>query len=356
MAIYILKRLGLIIPTLIGILLINFTIMQLLPGGPLDSMKAKLAGQDDGFASFQETIADTGGGDEFYGVDAATREDLEEFRQKFGLDKPLYQQFFIMLGNYARFDFGESMFRNGTVGQLILDRVPVSIALGLWSTLLVMAISIPLGIAKAVRDGSRFDFWTSTFIIIAYALPSIILPVLLRMYFAGGGEWGLFPLFGLVSEDFDEMGFFAKIADYFWHIALPVISMSMAGFATYTLLTKNSFLDEIKKQYVTTARAKGLSEKEILYGHVFRNAMLLIISSFPGIFIAVFFTGSLIVETTFSLDGLGRLGFEAIIQRDFPLIFGTLFVFSLVGLLVHLVTDLTYTLVDPRIDFEARNA
>ncbi len=344
------------IPTLFGILLFNFLIIQLVPGGPLDTLKAQLAGETDSYEGFQESVDTQAGGDELLGGDAATASELEAFREKHGLDKPMVQQFFTMIWNYARFDFGDSMFRNGTVLELIWDRIPVSIALGLWSSLLIIFISIPLGIAKAMRDGSRFDFWTSTLIIIAYALPSIILPVLLRMYFSKGGEWGFFPLYGLVSENFDEMSFFGKIADYFWHVTLPVISMALAGFATKTLLTKNSFLDEIKKQYVTTARAKGLSENQILYKHVFRNAMLIVISGFPAIFISVFFTGSIIVETTFSLDGLGRMGYEAVIQRDYPIVFGTLYIFSLIGLFIHLIADLTYVWVDPRIDFEARGA
>ncbi len=356
MALYILKRIGLMIPTLIGILLFNFLIIQLVPGGPLDTLKSQLAGDADSYAGFQDSVDTIGGDTDFQGVDAQTAQYLEEFRQKHGLDKPLYQQFFIMVKNYAMFDFGDSMFRNGSVLELIGERIPISIALGLWSSLLIIFISIPLGIAKAMKDGSRFDFWTSTLIIVAYALPSIILPVLLRMYFAGGSEWGIFPLYGLVSENFDELPWYAKIGDYFWHITLPVISMALAGFATKTLLTKNSFLDEIKKQYVTTARAKGLSENSILYGHVFRNAMLIVISGFPAIFISVFFTGSIIVETTFSLDGLGRMGYEAIIQRDYPIVFGTLYIFSLVGLIIQLLADLTYVWVDPRIDFEARNA
>lgn len=356
MAVYILKRIGLMIPTLIGILLVNFLIIQFVPGGPLDTLKAQLAGDFDSLGSFQESVDSIGESSDFQGVDSSTAAHLEEFREKYGLDKPLYQQFAIMVKNYAMFNFGDSMFLNGSVIDNIVKRIPVSIALGLWSSLLIIFISIPLGIAKAVKDGSRFDFWTSTFIIIAYALRSIILPVLLRMYFSAGSDWGVFPLFGLTSENFDELSFLGKIKDYAWHVFLPVIAMAAVGFATKTLLTKNSFLDEIKKQYVTTARAKGLSENGILYGHVFRNAMLIVISGFPAIFISVFFTGSIVVEATFSLNGLGLMGYEAIIQRDYPLVFGTLYIFSLIGLLVHLITDLTYAWVDPRIDFEGRSA
>lgn len=353
MALYILKRILLMIPTLIGILFINFLIIQFVPGGPVESLMLRLQGSEEFFGALSGESGALGE-DDFAGRDKATEDFIARFREKFALDEPFFVRFAIMLGNYARFDFGDSYFKADNVTKLIFDRVPVSIALGLWSTILIYLISIPLGVAKAVRDGSRFDFYTSTIIIIAYALPSIILPVMLMMYFAGGADWGIFPLRGLVSDNFDELSPLAKIGDYFWHVALPVIAMTISGFATKTLLTKNSFLDEINKLYVLTARAKGLSENGILYGHVFRNAMLIIIAGFPAIFIHVFFSGSLIVETTFSLNGLGRLGFEAVLAHDYPIVFGTLFIFSLIGLIIHLLSDLTYVLVDPRIDFEAR--
>ncbi len=352
MAQYILKRLLLMIPTLIGILFINFCVLQFVPGGPIDTFRAQMEAQEEGFAGGD------GIGESATGVDEFTQRKINAFKTEYGLDKPFIQRFGTMLVKYATFDFGKPMFKNPNVSvwDQIQQRIPVSIALGLWSTILVYLISIPLGISKAIKDGSRFDSITSGVIIVAYALPSIILPVLLLMYFAGGADWGYFPLRGLQSEDYESFTFWEKIKDYIWHVTLPVISMTAAGFATKTLLTKNSFLDEIKKQYVMTARAKGLSESRVLYGHVFRNSMLIIISGFPAIFVAVFFTGSFIVETTFSLDGLGRLGLDAIRQRDYPLVLGTLYIFSLIGLIVHLLADLCYVLVDPRIDFEERGA
>lgn len=355
MAQYILKRLLLMIPTLIGILFINFTILQFVPGGPIDTFKARIAGEEDftGLGAVSTQRAEDLSGD-----NTADQIAIDKFKAEYGLDKPFFQRFGIMMTKYARFDFGYPMFKNKNISVLdqIKQRLPVSIALGLWSTLIIYLISIPLGIAKAVRDGTKFDTYSSAIIILAYALPSIILPVMLRMYFSGGADWGYFPLRGLQHEDYDSFTAWGKFKDYVWHVTLPVISMTVAGFATKTLLTKNSFLDEIKKQYVMTARAKGLSEGRILYGHVFRNAMLIIISGFPAIFIAVFFTGSFIVEQTFSLQGLGLLGLEAVFERDYPIIMGTLFIFSLIGLAVHLLADLTYILVDPRIDFEARNS
>jgi microcin C transport system permease protein len=256
--------------------------------------------------------------------------------------------------NYMQLDFGESYFRSVSVIDLVLEKMPVSITLGLWSTLIAYMVSIPLGIRKAVRDGSKFDTWTSGLIIVGYAIPGFLFAILLLVLFAGGSYYQIFPLRGLTSENWSDLGFFAKIADYFWHIALPVLASTIAAFATLTLLTKNSFLDEIKKQYVMTARAKGLSEGRVLYGHVFRNAMLIVIAGFPAVFIGVFFGGSLIIETIFSLDGLGRLGFEAAVARDYPVIFGTLFVFGLMGLLVGIISDLMYVFIDPRIDFESR--
>ena len=357
MAQYILKRLLLMIPTLIGILFINFTILQFVPGGPVDTFKARISGEAD-FIGAGTGGAASVGGDQTNSQSQADTAAIEKFKADYGLDKPFLQRFGIMVVKYAQFDFGYPMFKNTSVSVLdqIKQRLPVSIALGLWSTLIIYLISIPLGIAKAVREGSKFDTYSSALIILAYALPSIILPVMLRMYFAGGADWGYFPLRGLQADNYDTLSAWGKVKDYVWHVTLPVISMTVAGFATKTILTKNSFLDEIKKQYVMTARAKGLSENRILYGHVFRNAMLIIISGFPAIFVAVFFTGSFIVEQTFSLNGLGLLGLEAVFERDYPIIMGTLFIFSLIGLAVHLLADLTYILVDPRIDFEARNS
>ena len=335
------------IPTLIGILFINFAILHIVPGGPVETLKLR----------HEQAEGDVGGSVGV--VDEALQERIADFEKEYGLDKPFLAQFGVMLGKYATFDFGYPMFKNPTISvwDQIKTRIPVSIALGLWSTLLVYLISIPLGIAKAVKDGTRFDTLSSAVIILAYALPSIILPVLLRMYLGKGADWGgFFPISGLQSDGYADFSTWGKIKDYAWHVTLPVIAMAAAGFATKTLLTKNSFLDEIKKQYVMTARAKGLSERRVLYGHVFRNAMLIVISGFPAIFIAVFFTGSFIVEQAFSLQGLGTLGLQAVFDRDFPIILGTLYIYSLIGLFVHLIADLTYVLVDPRIDFEGRGA
>ncbi|OYW98694.1 MAG: microcin ABC transporter permease, partial [Bosea sp. 32-68-6] len=274
--------------------------------------------------------------------------------KQFGFDKPAHERFLKMLGDYIRFDFGRSYFRDAPVLQLIKEKLPVSISLGLWMTLLSYAISIPLGIRKAVKDGSRFDTWTSAVVIVGYAIPGFLFAILLIVLFAGGSFWQIFPLRGLHSDNFSQLSFFGKIADYLWHIALPVTAMALGAFATSTLLTKNSFLDEIRKQYVLTARMKGLSERGVLYGHVFRNAMLIVIAGFPGAFVGALFAGSLLIETIFSLDGLGLLSFEAIVNRDYPVVFANLYIFSLIGLVVHLLTDLTYTWVDPRIDFETR--
>ncbi len=279
---------------------------------------------------------------------------IAQLEKEFGFDKPPLERFLNMMWDYMRFDFGESWFRSVSVVDLVLEKMPVSITLGLWSTLIAYLISIPLGIRKAVRDGSPFDTWTSGAIIVGYAIPGFLFAVLLIVLFAGGSYWRIFPLRGLTSSNWEELSMIGKVLDYFWHITLPVIALTISSFATLTLLTKNSFLDEIKKQYVLTAKAKGLTESRVLYGHVFRNAMLLVISGFPALFIGVFFGGSLIIETLFSLDGLGRLGFEAALQRDYPVIFGTLFAFSLMGLIVGIITDITYVLIDPRIDFESR--
>jgi len=356
MGVYLLRRLALIIPTLIGIMLLNFIIVQAAPGGPVDQMIAQMQGH--GNASLARATGSSGG-DVSQNSDSRSARGLPpeliaDIEKMYGFDKPAHERFFKMLGDYATFDFGDSFFRERTVTQLIVDKLPVSISLGLWSTLIIYLISIPLGIRKAVSDGSRFDVWTSSVIIVGYAVPGFLFGILLIVLFAGGSYLDWFPLRGLTSSNFDELSFFGKIADYFWHLALPTLANVIGGFATLTLLTKNSFLDEINKQYVVTARAKGLTARSILYGHVFRNAMLIVIASMPGVLVTLFFTGSLLIEVIFSLDGLGLLGFEAALNRDYPVIFGTLYIFTLLGLILKLVSDLTYVAVDPRIDFESR--
>ncbi|MEM9522983.1 MAG: microcin C ABC transporter permease YejB [Pseudomonadota bacterium] len=359
MGAYVLRRLLLIIPTLFGIMLVNFVLTQFVPGGPVEQVLARLEGQGEATANFtgggDSGISDRVGGDERYqGARGLPPELIEQLEAQFGLDKPAYRRFFEMLWNYVRLDFGDSFFKSKSVVDLVIEKLPVSITLGLWSTLLAYLISIPLGIRKAVRDGSPFDGWTSGIIVVAYAIPGFLFAIVLLVLFAGGSYLRIFPLRGLTSEGFEDLTLIQRIGDYFWHITLPVVASSIAGFATLTLLTKNSFLDEIRKQYVVTARAKGLSEARILYGHVFRNAMLIVIAGFPSLFIGILFGASLLIETIFSLDGLGRLGFEAAVERDYPVIFGTLFAFGLIGLLVGIVSDLMYVFVDPRIDFEKR--
>jgi microcin C transport system permease protein len=358
MSAYILRRLLLVIPTLIGIMVVNFTLTQFVPGGPIEQIIAQMEGGGDVFEGISGggggELVD-GGGSDYIGSRGLPPGFIEELEKEFGFDKPPLERFLSMMWNYVRFDFGQSYFRSISVFDLVMEKMPVSITLGLWTTLIAYAISIPLGIKKAVRDGSKFDTWTSGAIIVGYAIPGFLFAILLIVLFAGGSYWRIFPLRGLTSTNFDDLSMLGKIGDYFWHIALPVLSMTIASFATLTLLTKNSFLDEIKKQYVLTAKAKGLGERTILYRHVFRNAMLIVISGFPALFISVFFGGSLIIETLFSLDGLGRLGYEAAVARDYPVVFGTLFAFSLMGLVVGIITDLTYMFIDPRIDFEARD-
>ncbi|MFQ1699325.1 microcin C ABC transporter permease YejB [Loktanella agnita] len=358
MGAYILRRLLLVIPTLLGIMILNFALIQFVPGGPIEQILAQLEGGGDVFESISG-----GGGDASIGSDSDSDyiggrglppAFIEELEREFGFDKPPLERFLNMMWNYMRFDFGESYFRSISVFDLVMEKMPVSITLGLWSTLIAYLVSIPLGIKKAIRDGSPFDTWTSGAIIVGYAIPGFLFAILLIVLFAGGSYWRIFPLRGLTSGNFEDLSLIGKVLDYFWHITLPVLASTISAFATLTLLTKNSFLDEIKKQYVITAKAKGLSERKVLYGHVFRNAMLIVISGFPALFIGVFFGGSLIIETLFSLDGLGRLGFEAAVARDYPVVFGTLFAFSLIGLVVGILTDLTYVLIDPRIDFEAR--
>ena len=362
MAAYILRRLLLMIPTLLGIMVINFSLVQFVPGGPIEQIIAQMEGDGDVFSNISGAggdglateSANVSSESAYAGARGLPQEFIEELEREFGFDKPPLERFLHMMWNYMRFDFGESYFRSVSVVDLVIEKLPVSITLGLWSTLIAYLISIPLGIRKAVRDGSGFDTWTSGIIIVAYAIPGFLFAILLLVLFAGGSYYQIFPLRGLTSDNWEELSAIGKVLDYFWHIALPVLASTISAFATLTLLTKNSFLDEVRKQYVMTAKAKGLSETRVLYGHVFRNAMLIVISGFPALFIGVFFGGSLIIETIFSLDGLGRLGFEAAVGRDYPVIFGTLFVFTLIGLLVNLLSDLTYVWIDPRIDFENR--
>ena len=354
---YIIRRLCLILPTLFGIMLINFTLVQFVPGGPIEQIISGLesdASVFDNMAGGAGEIREISKSESYLGSKGLPEDFIADLEVQFGFDKPPLTRFLDMLWDYARFDFGESYFRSISVIELIVEKMPVSLSLGLWTTLLAYLISIPLGIRKAVRDGNAFDSWTSSLIIIGYAIPGFLFAILLLVLFAGGSYLKLFPLRGLVSPDFADLSLWHKVLDYFWHIALPVLASTISAFATLTLLTKNAFLDEIRKQYVITARAKGLSEKGVLYGHVFRNAMLIVIAGFPAVFISVFFGSSLIIETIFSLDGLGRMGFEAAVARDYPVVFGTLFIFSLIGLLIGLISDLMYIWIDPRIDFEKR--
>ncbi len=359
---YIARRLLFMIPTLFGILLINFAIVQFAPGGPVERVLAQLQGLDAGatahFGGGGET-GNTGAGSgdmssKYRGAQGLDPKFIAELEKQFGFDKPAYERFLLMLRNYATFDFGRSYFRDVPVWQLIKEKLPVSISLGLWMTLFSYAISIPLGIKKAVSDGSRFDIWSSAVVITGYAIPNFLFAILLIVLFCGGSFWQIFPLRGLTSENWSQLSLPGKVADYFWHITLPVVSMTLGAFATSTFLTKNSFLDEIAKQYVQTARMKGLSEQRVLYGHVFRNAMMIVVSGFPGAFIAAFFGASLLIETIFSLDGLGLLSFESIVNRDYPVVFADLYIFALLGLVVNLLSDLTYMWIDPRIDFETR--
>jgi microcin C transport system permease protein len=360
---YALRRILLIIPTLLAIMVVNFVIIQAAPGGPVEQMIAKLKGS---------TVAATervgGGGGEtalrtgvaatstYRGARGIEPELIRRLEKEYGFDKPPVARFLLMMRNYLTFDLGTSFFRDQSVTDLIRAKLPVSISIGLWTTLITYLVSIPLGIRKAVRDGSRFDVWTSAVIIIGYAVPSFLFAILLIVLFAGGSYLTIFPLRGLVSDDWWSLSWPLRIADYFWHMALPITALVISGFATLTMLTKNCFLDEINKQYVLTARAKGLSERRVLYGHVFRNAMLLVVAGFPAALVGILFTGSLLIEVIFSLDGLGLLGFEAAINRDYPIVFGALYVYTLIGLVLKLVSDLTYMVIDPRIDFATRNA
>ncbi|PST26856.1 microcin C ABC transporter permease YejB [Mesorhizobium plurifarium] len=359
MGAYILRRLLLMIPTIIGIMAISFAVVQFAPGGPVEQVIADLtnASGSDRLSGNSGDLAPVGGGDggQYRGAQGLDPDFIAKLEKQFGFDKPPLERFITMMWDYIRFDFGESFFRNTPVIDLIIQKMPVSISLGVWILIFSYAISIPLGIKKAVSDGSTFDVWTSGVIIVGYAVPSFLFGILLIVLFAGGSFFDWFPLRGLVSDNFDQLSWYEKILDYFWHMTLPLITLLLSAFATTTLLTKNSFIDEIKKQYVTTARAKGLTERRVLYGHVFRNAMLIIIAGFPGAFISAFFTGSLLIEYIFSLDGLGRLGYDAVVKRDYPIVFATLFIYSLMGLVVSLISDLIYTWVDPRIDFERRD-
>ena len=368
MAGYILRRLLLMIPTLIGIMAINFAVVQFAPGGPVEKVIAKLQGTDVGATDrFTGAGSDLGGHNaapdqmageavtsKYRGAQGLDPEFIKKLEKEFGFDKPPLERFGLMLWNYARFDFGQSYFRSISVIDLIREKMPVSISIGLWMTLISYGISIPLGIAKAVRDGSRFDVWTSFVIAVGYAVPSFLFGILLIVLFAGGSFWSIFPLRGLTSDGWADMSWPMRIADYFWHMALPLLAMATHAFATTTLLVKNSFLDEIRKHYVLTARMKGLTDRRVLYGHVFRNAMLIVIAGFPGAFISAFFAGSLLIETIFSLDGLGLLSFESVINRDYAVVFASLYVFSLMGLVVNILSDLTYMWIDPRIDFDSR--
>jgi microcin C transport system permease protein len=367
MTAYIVRRILFMIPTLFGIMLVSFVVVQFAPGGPVERVIAKISGQDTGAVS----RVSGGAGDfgaraqmqgaaldavnsKYRGAQGLDPEFIKSLEKQFGFDKPAYERFGLMLWNYLRFDFGKSYFRDVSVLQLIKEKLPVSISLGVWMLLLTYLISIPLGIRKAVSEGSRFDVWTSGIIVVGYALPGFMVAILLIVLFAGGSFFDWFPLRGLTSDNWSSLDWWQKILDYFWHLVLPIVSMSLGAFTTMTMLTRNSFLDEIRKQYVLTARAKGCAPRRVLYGHVFRNAMLIVIAGFPSAFISAFFAGSLLIETIFSLDGLGLLGFESVLNRDYPVVFATLYIFSIMALVVNLVSDLAYTWIDPRIDFETR--
>ncbi len=363
---YAIRRVLFMIPTLFGIMVLNFVVINLAPGGPIDQLLSQLSGQGvgvtarltgEGGGETQAAKPATGGNQSssvYRGAQGLDPEFIAELERMYGFDRPLHERFLKMMGDYLRFDFGTSYFRDETVINLVLEKMPVSISLGIWTTLLTYLISIPLGIRKAVKDGSRFDIWTSAVIIVGNAIPAFLFAILLVVLFAGGSFLDWFPLRGLVSDNWQELSWPARILDYFWHLTLPLLALMIGAFAGLTMLTKNSFLEEINKQYVLTARAKGLSERGVLYGHVFRNAMLIIIAGFPGAFVGILFTGALMIEIIFSLDGLGLLGFEAALKRDYPIMFASLYMFSLLGLVMQLISDLTYMLVDPRIDFETR--
>jgi microcin C transport system permease protein len=364
MGAYVARRLLLMIPTLFAIMLVNFAVAQVVPGGPVERILAELDRMGSSATARVagaggETLGSVGPGTSsgtptYRGAQGLDPEFVAQLRKQFGLDQPVWKRFLLMMRNYLTFDFGRSYFRDQSVLSLIVEKMPVSISLGVWTTLLTYLISIPLGIKKAVRDGSRLDVWTSGLVVVGNAVPAFLFAILLIVVFAGGRYLDWFPLRGIVSENWRHLSWPQLVVDYLWHMVLPVTSMVIGGFASLTILTKNSFLDEINKQYVTTARAKGLTERRVLYGHVFRNGMLIVIAGFPAAFIGILFSSSLLIEIIFSLNGLGLLGFEAIVNRDYPVVFGTLYIFTLLGLVLGLVTDLTYVLVDPRIDFETR--
>ncbi len=370
MGAYIVRRFLLMIPTLVGIMVINFAIVQIAPGGPVEQTIAQIKGKGGIGGRLGGTTGDVagpgsrggaGGGlssseSRYRGAQGLRPELIAEIERRYGFDKPPLERFLDMMKRYLVFDFGKSFFTGRTVVAMMAERLPVTISLGLWSTLIIYLVSIPLGIAKAVRDGSRFDVATSSVIITLYAIPGFLFAILLIVLFAGGSFLKIFPLRGLTSPGWEELSWGMRILDYFWHLALPTLTLVIGGFASLTLLTKNAFLDEINKQYVITARAKGLEERRILYGHIFRNAMLIVISGLPAAFIGIFFTGALLTETIFSINGLGLMGFEAVLRRDYPVFFGTVYIYTLLGLVINLVSDLTYVLVDPRIDFESRGA
>ena len=366
MGAYLVRRILLIFPTLFGIMLINFAVIQIVPGGPVEQMIAQMTG-----TAVESTARFSGGGEgelssnfdassfdngdsKYRGAQGLDPDIIKEIEMMYGMDKPAHERFFKMLKSYIFFDFGESFFRDQKVTSLVLDKMPVSISLGLWTTLLVYLISIPLGIRKAIKDGSQFDIISSSIVTIGYAIPNFLFAVILIVFFAGGRFYDIFPLRGLVSENFEELSLLSQIKDYFWHLTLPLTAMIVSGFAGLTFLTKNSFIDQINQQYVMTARAKGLSERKVLYGHVFRNAMLIVIAGFPSAFIGILFSSSLFIEVIFSLDGLGLLGYEAALTRDYPVIFATLYFFSLLGLIMGIIGDFMYSIIDPRIDFESR--
>jgi len=345
--IYILKRLLLMIPTLFGIMLITFLVTQFVPGGPVEQMVNQLSGKG--------AVGEASSGSEslYRGQQGLDPEIVAKLRSYYGFDKPAYERFILMMGNYLRFDFGESYFHHKSVMELVADKLPVSISLGIWTFLITYLISIPLGIKKAIRDGSRFDTWTSTLILVGYAIPGFVLGITLLVLLGGGSFWDLFPLRGLVSDNWDQLSWWSQITDYLWHMVLPITAMSVGSLAVMTLLTKNSFVEEVRKQYVITARAKGLSENAVMYRHVFRNAMIPLVTGFPAAFVGAFFTGSLLIEQIFSLDGLGLLAYESVLQRDYPVVLGTLYMFSILALVAKLLSDLSYVLIDPRIQFES---
>ncbi len=353
---YILRRLLLILPTLFGIMVINFILVQFAPGGPVEQAIVQAQGLNISTTASVSAPMSMGPSSQssYTGSEGLNPEFVARMEEAFGFDKPTHERFFLMLWNYVRLDFGESYFQNRTVFDLVVERLPVSVSLGLWSLVLIYGVSIPLGMAKAVRDGTAFDIWSSAVVFVAYAIPGFLFAVMLIILFAGGTYLDWFPMRGMVSEHFGDLTPFGKVRDYFWHLALPLTALTIGGFATLTMLTKNSFLEEINKQFVLTARSKGLTEQRVMFGHVFRNAILIVIAGFPAAFVSLLFTGALLIEVIFSIDGIGLLGYEAVVKRDYPIFFGTLFVFTLIGLVMQLIGDIVYTIVDPRIDFEAR--